>query len=383
MIWDFEINYINFINNIGGSFYNNFYDTILSIFWDNTFFQLFLSVVLDVWNINSLTKLFLFDDWYGLFTSNQIFNLYLIYFPEFIFFNKSYLNMYFYINSKSYISMYDYILIESWTSPVIQLIDLMFIFYSILILIIFYFTYYNSSFKENSVIDSDFLSSWILVESEKEIGSLDDMILAILIIIYFFGWFFYTYVWGYLGQSPELIMTFYLVPFLFFLIVGMPTLLILDFGSCFLVFIRGVGASQLFLAELMYDYINFGAFYVRLFVQLVRIALMFSTFVAMHDVILFNHNLNNSAILGFEHLWECFFYVKTSFNAFFYISCDILPKIFIRIFFEIAHTLAVCSIQFGAFFAIVFWFFLFLYTFFCGSKLEFYFSDKRIMRKKK
>jgi hypothetical protein len=97
-------------------------------------------------------------------------------------------------------------------------------------------------------------------------------------------------------------MTFYLVPFLFFLIVGMPTLLILDFGSCFLVFIRGVGASQLFLAELMYDYINFGAFYVRLFVQLVRIALMFSTFVAMHDVILFNHNLTNSAVLGFEHL---------------------------------------------------------------------------------
>jgi len=70
----------------------------------------------------------------------------------------------------------------------------MFIFYSILIIIVFYFSYYNSSLKENSVIDSDFLSSWILVESEKEIGSLDDMILAVLIIVYFFGWFFFTYV---------------------------------------------------------------------------------------------------------------------------------------------------------------------------------------------
>jgi hypothetical protein len=67
----------------------------------------------DTWNLNTLTKLFLFDDWYGSFTSNQNFNLYLIYFPEFIFFNKSYLNTYFYVNSKSYISMYDHISVES------------------------------------------------------------------------------------------------------------------------------------------------------------------------------------------------------------------------------------------------------------------------------
>jgi len=32
MVWDFEINYINFLNNIGASFSNNCYDTLLSVF---------------------------------------------------------------------------------------------------------------------------------------------------------------------------------------------------------------------------------------------------------------------------------------------------------------------------------------------------------------
>ena len=41
----------------------------------------------------------------------------------------------------------------------------------------------------------------------------------------------------------------------------------------------------------------------------------------------------------------------------------------------------IVTVQFGAFFAIVFWFFLFLYTFFCATKLELYFFEKRKDRK--
>ena len=45
--------------------------------------------------------------------------------------------------------------------------------------------------KENSTVDSDYLSAWVLTESEKEIGSLDDLLLGILIVAYLFGWFFW------------------------------------------------------------------------------------------------------------------------------------------------------------------------------------------------
>jgi hypothetical protein len=99
-----------------------------------------------------------------------------------------------------------------------------------------------------------------------------------------------------------MLMSFYLLPFLFFLVIGIPTILVLDFGSCFLAFIRGTGASPVLLAELMYDYINLGAFYVRLCVQFVRLLLMFLTFAGLNDVFVLNHYLNNSTIGSFEHI---------------------------------------------------------------------------------
>jgi len=70
-----------------------------------------------------------------------------------------------------------------------------------------------------------------------------------------------------LGFYPELILLFYMLPLLVFLIFGVPTFLLIDFGIYFLMFIRGCGAYTSLLAELMYDYINIGAFYVRLCVQ--------------------------------------------------------------------------------------------------------------------
>jgi hypothetical protein len=65
--------------------------------------------------------------------------------------------------------------------------QLLFVLYLVTLFVNFYFTYYNTAVKEESTIDSDFISSNLLVESEKEIGSLDDMILGLLILVYIFG----------------------------------------------------------------------------------------------------------------------------------------------------------------------------------------------------
>ena len=51
----------------------------------------------------------------------------------------------------------------------------------------FYFSYYSSAVKEESTIDADYLAASATVEAEKELGSLDDMILGILVLIYIFG----------------------------------------------------------------------------------------------------------------------------------------------------------------------------------------------------
>jgi hypothetical protein len=53
--------------------------------------------------------------------------------------------------------------------------------------IMFFFSFYNNYSTEENTIDSDFLLTSTIVESEKELGSLDDMLFGILIISYIFG----------------------------------------------------------------------------------------------------------------------------------------------------------------------------------------------------
>jgi len=81
--------------------------------------------------------------------------------------------------------------------------------------------------------------------------------------------------------------------------VGVPVVLIWDFGLCFLVYIRGGSANQMFLPELIYDYINIGAFFLRLCLQIVRIFLMLLTYCVMCDAFLDNHDLGKG-LKGFE-----------------------------------------------------------------------------------
>jgi hypothetical protein len=51
----------------------------------------------------------------------------------------------------------------------------------------------------------------------------------------------------------------------------------------------------------MYDYIAFTAFYIRLFVQGVRLVLMLFTYISMHDLILF-FSYDRKFILGCEDI---------------------------------------------------------------------------------
>jgi hypothetical protein len=65
-----------------------------------------------------------------------------------------------------------------------------------------------------------------------------------------------------------------------------PAFLAFDFGIYFLAYLRGVGASPIIFVELMYDYIAFAGFYIRLIVQNVRLILMTFTFASFHEAII-------------------------------------------------------------------------------------------------
>jgi len=55
------------------------------------------------------------------------------------------------------------------------------------VLISFYFSYFTSSVREENLVDADYLAASGTVEAEKEISSLDDVLLGLVVVIYVFG----------------------------------------------------------------------------------------------------------------------------------------------------------------------------------------------------
>jgi len=86
-----------------------------------------------------------------------------------------------------YVSIYHEQNSESLAGAVLYFPEFLAILYLMTLFIIFFFSYYNSYTTEENTIDSDFLLSTNIVESEKELGSLDDMLFGILVVSYIFG----------------------------------------------------------------------------------------------------------------------------------------------------------------------------------------------------
>ena len=129
----------------------------------------------------------------------------------------------------------------------------------------------------------------------------------------------------------------------------------------------------------MFDYISVIIFYVRILVQGVRLVLMLGTYAGMHDVVLY-FSFGQKMFLGSETLWENLNTVNITLDTLSYYFLFTLPGVFIHWIYEILHTFFVVTVQFAAFFAIVFWLYLFLYTFFVIEKQENYLTEKRLFR---
>ena len=139
--------------------------------------------------------------------------------------------------------------------------------------ILLYFSYFSTNTKEEGNTDTDFFLITTSTESEKEIGSFDDLILVFIVILYVFAWFFYIYCWSILSYFPEMIFVFYLFPLLYYVIVGVPFYLAYDFGVFFLSYLGGAGKSSFVFGELFYDYVAFLVFYIRKLIHAVRLVI--------------------------------------------------------------------------------------------------------------
>ncbi len=255
--------------------------------------------------------------------------------------------------------------------------------YFTLCLVIFYITLMYTAIgqkynKEESHVDGEYLTLSTLTEAEKEIGSLDDCTFFFFNLIYLFGWFFGTYAYLIISRLPELIFFMYAIPGIFYIALAIPTYLSYDYGLIYGCYLRGTGGTASLIYELGYDYIAIAIFYIRLILQGIRLLIMILTYASFHDYMLF-YNITPSSFMDPSYL----FVNRHNFNfvqlQFYYLVVSI-PGTLIYYGYEIIHLFFVVTSQTVAFFAIIFWLFLFLYTFFFAARVEKYFLIRRAER---
>jgi hypothetical protein len=229
-----------------------------------------------------------FDGFFkNLYSSFELKNLF-VFHPEYFFiFKNILLDYYTKYSSNLYLSNYNFVLDESFISPSIMIIQLILIYFLVIIFLVTFFTYFNNPNSEDNIVDHDYLAYNVTIEAEEEIGSMDDMLLTSVILLYIFLWFFWIHSWSSISITPQLTMSFYLFPLIYFIIFFIPFSLLYDYGSYFLTYLNGVGKSSTMLLELLFDYIAVSIFYLRLMVQNVRLVFMLFTYTELHELIVF------------------------------------------------------------------------------------------------
>lgn len=347
--------------------------------WESTNNALYWSVILD-----KRTNVILYhnpfvNDWFRYFIACETSAFYRVYHPEVNYINESIISsIVLPFTSAFFFVMKDQIMYENHHSPHFLIINMLLNIYCVALFLVFFFSYFNNSSRDENIVDQDFMVAAMTVEAEEEIASIDDMSMSLFILIFIFSWFFYANCIFILTNIPEISVLYYNIPFLYYMIFLIPTLLLYDFGIFFVAYLRGASSTASFAMELLYDYIAVATFYTRLLVQNVRLLLMTLVYFSLYECILAFVTLT-TWFGNYETLWETKANNHTNYSSYYFLIK--IPGQLIYWVYELLHTFFVVTAQFVAFFAMIFWLFLFLFTMFVFEQQERYLSEKRELRK--
>lgn len=198
--------------------------------------------------------------------------------------------------------------------------------------------------------------------------------LLLIVVFFVFGWFFFFNYLNILTALGEVMLIFIFLPLLLYILLFIPIYLLWDYGMHFLTYLRGAGSTSSLQMEFIYDCIAFLAFFIRLSVQNVRLLLITLTFFSLYEFILFFVNVN-WFYSNFDNLAKLTMHSR-GMTASYYYFLFFITKLLYWVY-ELLHTFFVTIAQFVAFFAMVFWLFLFLYTMFVVEEFEKYLDQKR------
>lgn len=246
----------------------------------------------------------------------------------------------------------------------------------IYLFIIFYFYTNNKLNTSESSSDNDYLSIWALTESEKELGSADDLVLLIIVITYIFGWFFGANFYFIVTRLPEFMTFVFSIPGLFYVVFSIPSYFIYDYGIFYGTYLRGASISSFFLYEFGYDIIMICVFYIRLALQAIRLVLMTIACASYYDYVMFY----NYKSLMFVKQADSLIDTSSIFNVATYWFLVKVPGTLMYIAYEVLHLWFILISQTISFFAMIFWLFLYLYSFFLIIAVEGFFNKRRAHR---
>jgi hypothetical protein len=379
----YDIN--TYFNIFGFNIYQDSFEYNYYAAWYNTldvsYYNLFWSILVDNFINLHLLKFHALNEFFKTVSFSGEYSLILFNMPEFIIISNSFLKFVVLPFSSQIdtliVSMYDY---ENTTNPVILIPHILFFWLFAFYFFYVFFSYYSSSSKEETLIDHDFLIANVTVESEEEIAAVDDLLFGSCLLVFIFFWYFYANVYFAFLDVGEAALVVYLFPFLFYTILFVPASLAIDFGLYFVCYLRGVGKAPISLVEVMYDYIGFAAFYIRLLVQNVRLILMMFTFASFHEIVQIAL-WDKHWIMGDESFLDDLTTAVSSPSGFCYVLVFKLSGHLMYFLYELIHLLFVVTAQIIAFNAMVFWLFLFLYTMFSTEIHERFFKIKRSLKK--
>lgn len=223
-------------------------------------------------------------------------------------------------------------------------------------------------------------SSYGLVESEKEVGALDDILLPLfLVLAVSVGWFFLLLPYQVLNTlnsfTDSLILLFFCC-----IIVSLPINLLYECGFFFSTFFRGSAGSTSTLMELVYDLIANTTMFARMQVQHVRVLLGLAMYIetaTFVETLSLNQLLDTPQAFNY-HIWnkptEHFTNSGLSFVM------DLVMQ-FATLIGELSHYILFLLQSSASYAALIFWLFSLLYSGFFKDLIEVYFVWKNSQKK--
>lgn len=256
-------------------------------------------------------------------------------------------------------------------------------FFKVNIILFIVYTIFFISYLENYIKQIFYINNltklFILNESEKEVGPVDDFVFFAILFVLTLCSFVIVSLLVILLHSSIFIWIFASLFLVSILILTVPVNLFFDFGISFFVYIRGSASSSSLIKELLFDVISAATVFIRFVVQNVRFLFIFSAIFELLEWVF----TNNSSLFLTNYYTNYNIFVNLSSNSYLFsngsVNILIINTILFIIlyFYYFLHLLFLLLVQITVYIGISIWLFFFLYSTRFLGKYEKFFIFKR------